>query len=174
MQAPEMVRVPLEELVLQIHLLGLGPAGEFLEKVLEPPPKASVEGALTHLQALGALTPDQQLTPLGQSAASIITQLQKKASVRNVSWTSWHIICMQACSLFDLRVHQERELNAQCVGWHIALGHNCIKSVSQHVTQAGTEARCGCVSNTVYHLTHQIRFSSVQQTQTMCCMSPGL
>ncbi len=72
MQAPEMVRVPLEELVLQIHLLGLGPAGEFLEKVLEPPPKASVEGALTHLQALGALTPDQQLTPLGQSAASII------------------------------------------------------------------------------------------------------
>ena len=73
-QAPEMVRVPLEELVLQIHLLGLGPAGEFLEKVLEPPPKASVEGALTHLQALGALTPDQQLTPLGQSAASFITQ----------------------------------------------------------------------------------------------------
>jgi HrpA-like RNA helicase len=74
MQAPEMVRVPLEELVLQIHLLGLGPAGHFLEKVLEPPPKASVEGALIHLQALGALTPDQQLTPLGQSAASIITQ----------------------------------------------------------------------------------------------------
>ncbi len=74
MQAPEMVRVPLEELVLQIHLLGLGPAGQFLEKVLEPPPKASVEGALTHLQALGALTPDQQLTPLGQSAASIIAQ----------------------------------------------------------------------------------------------------
>ena len=65
-QAPEMVRVPLEELVLQIHLLGLGPAGTFLEKVLEPPPKASVEGALAHLQALGALTPDQQLTPLGQ------------------------------------------------------------------------------------------------------------
>ena len=68
MQAPEMVRVPLEELVLQIHLLGLGPAGQFLEKVLEPPPKASVEGALTHLQALGALTSDQQLTPLGLSA----------------------------------------------------------------------------------------------------------
>ena len=70
-QAPEMVRVPLEELVLQIHLLGLGPAAQFLEKVLEPPPKASVEGALTHLQALGALTRDQQLTPLGQSAAAI-------------------------------------------------------------------------------------------------------
>ena len=67
-----MVRVPLEELVLQIHLLGLGPAGDFLEKVLEPPPKASVEGALMHLQALGALTPHQQLTPLGQSAVPSI------------------------------------------------------------------------------------------------------
>lgn len=67
-QAPEMVRVPLEELVLQIHLLGLGPAGQFLERVLEPPPKASVEGALAQLQALGALTPQQQLTPLGTSA----------------------------------------------------------------------------------------------------------
>lgn len=64
-QAPEMVRVPLEELVLQIHLLGLGPAGQFLDRVLEPPPQASVEGALNQLQALGALTPHQQLTPLG-------------------------------------------------------------------------------------------------------------
>lgn len=61
-----MVRVPLEELVLQIHLLGLGPAGQFLERVLEPPPKASVEGALAQLQALGALTAQQQLTPLGR------------------------------------------------------------------------------------------------------------
>lgn len=32
-QAPEMARVPLEELVLQIHLLGLGPAAQFLSKV---------------------------------------------------------------------------------------------------------------------------------------------
>ena len=52
--------------MLQIHLLGLGPAGQFLERVLEPPPKASVEGALAQLQALGALTAQQQLTPLGR------------------------------------------------------------------------------------------------------------
>ena len=71
-QAPEMVRVPLEELVLQIYLLGLGPAGQFLEKVLEPPPKASVEGALAHLQALGALTPQHQLTPLGLLAPACL------------------------------------------------------------------------------------------------------
>ena len=67
-QAPEMVRVPLEELVLQIHLLRLGPAAGFLSKVLEPPPAKSVDGALKQLQAIGALTPAEQLTPLGAAA----------------------------------------------------------------------------------------------------------
>ena len=70
-QAPEMVRVPLEELVLQIHLLRLGPAAGFLSKVLEPPPAKSVDGALKQLQAIGALTADEQLTPLGAAAAFI-------------------------------------------------------------------------------------------------------
>ena len=67
-QAPEMVRVPLEELVLQIHLLRLGPAAGFLAKVLEPPPGKSVAGALAQLQAIGALTPAERLTPLGAPA----------------------------------------------------------------------------------------------------------
>ena len=67
-QAPEMVRVPLEELVLQIHLLKLGPAGTFLQQVLEPPPVKSVVGAVAQLQALGALTEQEQLTPLGEYA----------------------------------------------------------------------------------------------------------
>ena len=60
-----MVRVPLEELVLQIHLLKLGKANDFLQQVLEPPPAKSVEGALTQLQSVGALTKGEQLTPLG-------------------------------------------------------------------------------------------------------------
>ena len=54
-QAPEMVRVPLEELVLQIHLLGLGPAAPFLSRVLEPPPARAVEAALESLRSVGAL-----------------------------------------------------------------------------------------------------------------------
>lgn len=62
-----MARVPLEELVLQIHLLGLGQAAQFLGKVLEPPPPKSVTGAVAQLQAIGALTPAEQLTPLGRS-----------------------------------------------------------------------------------------------------------
>ncbi|BDA49474.1 Putative ATP-dependent RNA helicase DHX57 at C-terminar half [Coccomyxa sp. Obi] len=70
-QAPEMARVPLEELVLQIHLLGLGPAAEFLSKVLEPPPTRSVTGAVVQLQTIGALTSSEQLTPLGRNLAQL-------------------------------------------------------------------------------------------------------
>ena len=62
-----MARVPLEELVLQIHLLGLGPAAEFLDKVIEPPPAKSITGAVSQLQAIGALTPEEAFTPLGTS-----------------------------------------------------------------------------------------------------------
>jgi len=62
-----MARVPLEELVLQIHLLGLGPAAEFLDKVIEPPPAKSITGAVSQLQAIGALTPKEAFTPLGIS-----------------------------------------------------------------------------------------------------------
>ena len=64
-----MVRIPLEELVLQIHSLGLGPAAQFFERVLEPPPAKAIAGAVTQLAAVGALTPQEQLTPLGQLPA---------------------------------------------------------------------------------------------------------
>lgn len=66
MQVPEMVRVPLEELALQIHLLNLGPAGDFLATVLQPPPEAAVEAALRNLRTVGALTEQEELTPLGE------------------------------------------------------------------------------------------------------------
>ncbi|KAK9842413.1 hypothetical protein WJX84_005272 [Apatococcus fuscideae] len=70
-QAPEMVRVPLEELVLQIHLLRLGKAYAFLQRVLEPPPAKSVEGALAQLQSVGALSKEEVLTPLGHHLAQL-------------------------------------------------------------------------------------------------------
>ena len=64
-KVPEMARVPLEELVMQIHLLGQGPAADFLGKVLQPPPLRSIQAAVAHLQSLNALTPEERLTPLG-------------------------------------------------------------------------------------------------------------
>lgn len=53
---PEVARVPLEELVLQIHLLGLGPAASFLQQLIQPPPSKAVEAALIGLQEVGAIT----------------------------------------------------------------------------------------------------------------------
>ena len=71
-QSPEMVRVPLEELVLQIHALGLGPAAAFLGRVLEPPPPKAVAGAVAALTAVGALTRGRErLTPLGRHLAAL-------------------------------------------------------------------------------------------------------
>jgi ATP-dependent RNA helicase DHX29 len=70
-QSPEMVRVPLEELVLQIHALGLGPAAGFLARVLEPPPPRAVDGAVSALTSVGALTPGEALTPLGRHLAAL-------------------------------------------------------------------------------------------------------
>ena len=66
-QTPEMLRVPLEELVLQIHLLRLSRRAEdFLARVLQPPPARAVEGALRTLREVGALSEDEELTPLGE------------------------------------------------------------------------------------------------------------
>lgn len=71
-QLPEMQRVPLEELVLQIHLLKVEKtAKSFLSKVLQPPPEKMVEGAVITLQKIGALTPDESLTPLGHHIAQL-------------------------------------------------------------------------------------------------------
>ncbi|KAK9819858.1 hypothetical protein WJX72_003380 [[Myrmecia] bisecta] len=68
-QAPEMMRVPLDELLLQIYLLRLGPAANFLQRVLQPPPDKSVGAAIVQLQELGAISSQEQLTPLGHHLA---------------------------------------------------------------------------------------------------------
>ena len=71
-QAPEMVRVPLEELVLQIHALGVGPAASFLARVVEPPPPRAVDGAGGGLGGGGRVyarrNPDASRTPPGRPA----------------------------------------------------------------------------------------------------------
>lgn len=48
--SPEITRVPLEELVLQIHLMNLGKAAAFLAGVLEPPHPKAVAAAVQTLQ----------------------------------------------------------------------------------------------------------------------------
>ncbi|EFJ04939.1 hypothetical protein SELMODRAFT_187668 [Selaginella moellendorffii] len=70
-QLPEMLRVPLVELCLQIKLLSVENVASFLEKALDPPKTEAVESALSILREVGALTEEEYLTPLGSHLAAL-------------------------------------------------------------------------------------------------------
>jgi ATP-dependent RNA helicase DHX36 len=70
-QLPEMLRTPLEELVLQIKVLRLGMAAPFLQKALEPPSPQAIDSAIQLLKDLNALHADEELTPLGHHLANL-------------------------------------------------------------------------------------------------------
>ena len=57
-QQAEMLRTPLEELVLQIKILKLGQVAPFLQKAIEPPNEGAV---LSALKCLRDLVKDTQL-----------------------------------------------------------------------------------------------------------------
>jgi ATP-dependent RNA helicase DHX36 len=65
-QLPEILRTPLQELCLQIKSLRLGSIATFLSKALEPPEPLAVQNAIDLLKTVGALTPSEDLTPLGK------------------------------------------------------------------------------------------------------------
>ena len=81
---------------MQIHLLGMGPAAEFLEKVLQPPPMRSIQAAVSHLQILQALSSAEQLTPLG----GLILWLLSKATHKPFEF-----------SVYILNAHQNQNPN---------------------------------------------------------------
>uniref|UniRef100_A0A0E0C876 Uncharacterized protein n=1 Tax=Oryza meridionalis TaxID=40149 RepID=A0A0E0C876_9ORYZ len=71
-QIPEIKRMPIEELCLQVKLLDPNcRIAYFLRKTLDPPVPETVRNAITVLQDLGALTQDEQLTELGEKLGSL-------------------------------------------------------------------------------------------------------
>ncbi|CAE5962523.1 unnamed protein product [Arabidopsis arenosa] len=70
-QVPEMLRMPLVELCLQIKLLGLGHIKPFLSKALEPPTEGAMTSAISLLHEVGAVEGDEELTPLGHHLAKL-------------------------------------------------------------------------------------------------------
>ncbi|BAD53353.1 putative DEIH-box RNA/DNA helicase [Oryza sativa Japonica Group] len=71
-QIPEIKRMPIEELCLQVKLLDPNcRIADFLRKTLDPPIPETVRNAITVLQDLGALTQDEQLTELGEKLGSL-------------------------------------------------------------------------------------------------------
>ncbi|XP_072745006.1 ATP-dependent DNA/RNA helicase DHX36 [Anoplolepis gracilipes] len=68
---PEMLRTRLEEVILQIKILQLGKAKEFLASVMDPPDLKAIDLSLNLLGTLNALDEEEQLTPLGYHLAHL-------------------------------------------------------------------------------------------------------
>ncbi|XP_035824394.1 probable ATP-dependent RNA helicase DHX34 isoform X2 [Aplysia californica] len=61
---PELQRVPLDSLILQMISMGLPNARKF--PFIEPPAESSLENSIVFLKEQGALASDESLTPIGQ------------------------------------------------------------------------------------------------------------
>ncbi|GER54025.1 ATP-dependent RNA helicase [Striga asiatica] len=72
-QVPEIKRMPLEELCLQVKLINPScKIDEFLQKTLDPPVHETIRNAVSVLQGIGALTPDdEKLTELGERLGAL-------------------------------------------------------------------------------------------------------
>ncbi|KAG8055280.1 hypothetical protein GUJ93_ZPchr0001g32006 [Zizania palustris] len=71
-QIPEIKRMPIEELCLQVKLLDPNcRVADFLKKTLDPPVPETIKNAIIVLQDLGALTQDEQLTDLGEKLGTL-------------------------------------------------------------------------------------------------------
>lgn len=68
---PEMLRTRLEEVILQIKILQLGEAKQFLASVMDPPNLKAIDLSLDLLRTLNALDNDEHLTPLGYHLAQL-------------------------------------------------------------------------------------------------------
>ncbi|NWS77891.1 DHX34 helicase, partial [Crotophaga sulcirostris] len=66
---PEIQRVALDSLVLQLKSMGLGDPRTF--PFLEPPPSSSLETAVRYLRDQGALDDAEELTPIGNLLAQL-------------------------------------------------------------------------------------------------------
>ncbi|CAA2971721.1 D -box ATP-dependent RNA helicase D 6-like isoform X1 [Olea europaea subsp. europaea] len=71
-QVPEIKRIPIEELCLQVKLLDpSGRIDQFLQKTLDPPIHETIRNAIIVLQEIGALTLEEKLTELGERLGSL-------------------------------------------------------------------------------------------------------
>ncbi|XP_059664898.1 DExH-box ATP-dependent RNA helicase DExH6-like [Cornus florida] len=71
-QVPEIKRMPIEELCLQVKLLDPNcKIGDFLRKTLDPPVFETIRNAIIVLQDIGALSLDEKLTELGEKLGSL-------------------------------------------------------------------------------------------------------
>lgn len=69
---PEILRTDLQEVCLDIKAQAINfPVRDFLASAIEPPSPRAVDLSLRSLEALGAITPEEEITPLGRLLASL-------------------------------------------------------------------------------------------------------
>ncbi|XP_020590261.1 DExH-box ATP-dependent RNA helicase DExH7, chloroplastic isoform X2 [Phalaenopsis equestris] len=70
-QVPEMLRMPLSDLCLQIKYLSLGNIKSFLSEAIEPPGEVAISSAIELLYKVGAFEECEKLSPLGYHLAKL-------------------------------------------------------------------------------------------------------
>jgi ATP-dependent RNA helicase DHX29 len=70
-QTPEMLRLSLQDLAIRVKMCGLGGIEESLGQAMDPPSAKNIRRAIDALIDVRALTPDEDLTPLGQQLARL-------------------------------------------------------------------------------------------------------
>ncbi|KAJ3335196.1 ATP-dependent DNA/RNA helicase dhx36, partial [Kappamyces sp. JEL0680] len=73
---PEILRLPLEQLCLQIKAMGILDVPDFLGKALSPPPLSNIQDAVDLLENVNALGKDGRLTPLGRHISLLPTDVR--------------------------------------------------------------------------------------------------
>lgn len=68
---PEMLRKRLEEVILQVKILGLGHVRPFFNKVMDSPDVKAIDLSLDLLNSINAINDQEQLTPLGFHLAQL-------------------------------------------------------------------------------------------------------
>ena len=80
-QLPEMLRVGIEDLVLQIMILDLGEPASFLKKALDPPSDLALSNSLKLLEQLGAIDCQWKKEIVKQSTDNIQADIQTALDV---------------------------------------------------------------------------------------------
>ena len=69
---PEILRVDLQDICLDVKAQAFeSPIRDFLAAAIEPPSPSAVDSSVRNLEALGALTEEEEITPLGRLLASL-------------------------------------------------------------------------------------------------------
>ncbi|KAF2839488.1 ATP-dependent RNA helicase A [Patellaria atrata CBS 101060] len=70
-QTPEMLRLSLQDLVMRVKICKLGDIAQTLSEALDPPSAKNIQRAIDALIEVDALTPSEELTPLGRQLAKL-------------------------------------------------------------------------------------------------------